>query len=98
MVEAGQPPETMDVSIEQRILSDTSELIQELYGIPDERATEEAERKLEGWKAEVHKAIMIAINPGRSVRYLGVWYEEDFKWKEQRRILTRKFSELNKSI
>ena len=92
------PPALADDKLQRRVEDRTKELLQDIYGVPEEVAKEEAVAKVSEWVTEVQLSSQMAINPGRAVRYLGVWYEEGFKWKEQRRLLAKKFSDLNESI
>ena len=44
-----------------------------------------------------HRNLSLLL-PGRTVRYLGVWYEEGCNWTVQKEILTNKFKDLNERI
>ena len=60
-------------------------------------ATQEAEEAVTEWKATTRRAI--ALNKrNKAMRYLGVWFEGDGKWRKQRQLLEAKFKDLNDRI
>ncbi len=92
-------PQTEADKLEAKALEETlQELLRETYDLTPESSQREAAHKIGRWQHEVKRGNNLAIKKGRAVRYLGVWYEEGFKWKTQRKILRDKFKLLNDNI
>ena len=54
------------------------------------------------WAEDIKRALNelkeLKGGKGKSSRYLGVWYEMDHKWRNQRRILQNRFRDMNEKI
>lgn len=74
------------------------ELLESTYDAERPALRAQAKIKTKMWEAAIAKRNRSAMSPGRAMRYLGVWYEQGFKWERQKQILTDKFTDLNDRI
>jgi len=93
-----EPPTPEDDRLEQEIRGKLEVLLDEIYDAPEGAIVERVGRRVGEWKRLVEERNRAAVEPGRSMRYLGVWYEEGFKWAHQKRVLASKFADLNTKI